>query len=117
MELTEEEWRERLSEKAYAVCRLKGTEPPFSGSYWDCWEPGLYVCAACGEPLFSSESKFDAGSGWPSFHDPVSEEAVYEKADMEALCSRCDSHLGHHFPSGYCINSLALELVSNESEN
>lgn len=120
----EQAWRARLSPEQYAVCRQKGTEPAFTGRYWNEKTPGMYRCAACGEPLFSSTTKFDSGSGWPSFYAPAAEQAVATAQDhahgmvrVEALCQRCGSHLGHVFPDGpeptglrYCINSVSLVL-------
>jgi len=124
VQLSDEEWRQRLSPEQYAVTREAGTEPAFSGEYHDSKEPGIYACVCCGQRLFSSEKKFDSGTGWPSFVDPITEDAVTTEADAsygmirtEALCSRCDAHLGHVFPDGpqptglrYCMNSLSLKL-------
>lgn len=124
VQFTEKEWRQRLSPEQYVVTREAGTEPAFSGEYHDSKEPGIYACACCGQRLFSSEKKFDSGTGWPSFVDPITEDAVTTEADTsygtmrtEALCSRCDAHLGHVFPDGpqptglrYCMNSLSLKL-------
>ncbi len=116
------ELKRRLTPEQYEVCVNRGTERPFTGEYWDSHEPGTYLCVVCGNPLFSSETKFDSGTGWPSFWEPVRRESVKEKTDYslfmrrtEANCANCGSHLGHVFTDGprptglrYCINSVSL---------
>ncbi len=118
------QWREAMTPEQYQVCRQQGTEPAFSGMYWDTKTPGVYVCSACGAPLFSSQTKFDSGTGWPSFYQPIQSQAIEETTDnrhgmvrTEVHCRQCNSHLGHVFPDGpaptglrYCINSLSLRL-------
>lgn len=118
------EWRDELTPEQFEICRHKGTEPAFTGKYWDNHRPGMYLCAACGQELFGSDTKFDSGTGWPSFHSPAEDEAVDTAQDfshgmkrVEVLCSRCGSHLGHVFDDGpdptglrYCINSAALDF-------
>lgn len=127
---TEEEWKQQLTPDQYFVIREKGTERPFTGKFENHWEPGVYNCAACGNELFLSNTKFDAGCGWPSFYEALDKTKVTEKMDyshgmtrVEIMCAKCGGHLGHVFNDGpadktglrYCVNSLSLEFKKNDS--
>lgn len=125
---TEEEWRKELTPEQYHVLREKGTERPFTGEYADSKTEGVYRCAACGEELFTSDTKYDSGCGWPSFYQPANKDVVETHDDTsfgmrrtEVVCARCESHLGHVFPDGprptgmrFCINSASLKLDPKE---
>lgn len=122
--LSKDKWKKKLSKEQYQVLREKGTEPAFTGKYWNHHEKGIYKCAGCGAPLFSSGEKFDSGTGWPSFNKPYDKDNVKEEVDTsygmirtEVLCSKCGGHLGHVFDDGpnptgcrYCINSISLKF-------
>jgi peptide-methionine (R)-S-oxide reductase len=121
---TDDEWREKLTPQQFEVARKAGTERAFTGEYWDCHDDGVYECVCCGEPLFSSDTKFESGTGWPSFFQALDPEVVEEQVDTshgmvrtEARCRNCGAHLGHVFPDGprptgvrYCMNSASLKL-------
>ncbi|MFL6589472.1 MAG: peptide-methionine (R)-S-oxide reductase MsrB [Chthoniobacterales bacterium] len=128
IEKSDEEWRQSLTPEQYRVLREKGTERPFTGEYADAHDSGMYRCAGCGNPLFSSETKYESGSGWPSFYQPLAKDSVATETDRkfgmartEVLCAKCGGHLGHVFPDGpeptglrYCMNSCAMKLEKKE---
>lgn len=130
IERSEEEWRKELNDEEFSVCRLKATEAPFTGEYVDNKAPGTYLCRCCNEELFASETKFDSGTGWPSFWQPIRQGCIDEIEDRshgvlrtEVTCQRCDAHLGHLFPDGpepsgmrYCINSVSLRMRPSDEE-
>lgn len=124
IEKPQEEWKKTLSKDEFDVCRMKSTEPPFTGKYTYCKDDGIYRCTCCGNELFSSKTKYDSGSGWPSFWEPIREDSIKYERDsaygmirVEVMCAKCDAHLGHVFEDGpdptgnrFCINSVSLQL-------
>jgi len=126
---SDQEWRQLLTPEQYQVARSKGTEAPFCGAFYDHKKPGVYACICCGLDLFSSKTKFDSGTGWPSFFEPFAEDHILTHNDfshgmlrLEIICARCDAHLGHVFPDGpkpsglrYCLNSVSLVFIEDKN--
>ena len=128
---TAEQWQAELSSEEFAICRQKGTERAFTGKYWNCHQKGVYLCRCCGKPLFDSATKYESGSGWPSFYQAIDQQAIAEHKDLshgmvrvEITCQHCDAHLGHVFEDGpkptglrYCVNSASLLLQTQEDKD
>jgi peptide-methionine (R)-S-oxide reductase len=127
---SDQEWKQSLTEEQYKIARKKGTERPFTGKYYTCSKKGTYLCSCCGNPLFSSDTKYDSGSGWPSYYEPMSKQSIDTRFDgsfgmrrVEVTCKKCDAHLGHVFEDGpdptglrYCINSISLNLKEDNGK-
>jgi peptide-methionine (R)-S-oxide reductase len=131
IEKSDAQWKQELSDEEFDICRMKATEPPFTGKYTYCKDDGIYRCTCCGNELFSSNTKYDSGSGWPSFWEPIREGSVKYERDssygmmrIEVMCAKCDAHLGHVFEDGpkptgnrFCINSVSLKLEKSQSNH